>query len=94
MRSWFSLGLSGLLSAQVTNATWAEVAVDKVGGYLQSKSVIIPKDSLMETGGQDSADTSETLIAIADGVGGFMNEGIDPGPFARLLTSTAIELNK
>ena len=48
----------------------------------------------METGGQDSADTSETCIAIADGVGGFMNDGIDPGPFAKLLTSTAIALNK
>ena len=39
------------------------------GGFFQSKTVIIPHDTKLDRGGEDSADASDTLLTVADGVG-------------------------
>ena len=36
-------------------------------------------------GGEDAAVLSENLIAVADGVGGWANNGIDPANYSRRL---------
>ena len=62
--------------------------------FFQSKTVIIPKDAKLKTGGEDSADTSDAVIAVADGVGGWEELGIDSGLFSRELTRTALDAHK
>ena len=95
MQSWLSLGMSALLCASVTNSTWTNSFSDgKLPGYFQSKTVIIPKDKNMATGGQDAAESSETMLVIADGVGGYDDLGIDSGNFARSLAVSAMTVSK
>ena len=65
-----------------------------MGAFFQSKTVIIPKDALMETGGQDAAESSPTALVVADGVGGYSKLGIDSAPFARELTKVALEMHE
>eukprot|EP00353_Schmidingerella_taraikaensis_P018464 CAMPEP_0185605602 /NCGR_PEP_ID=MMETSP0436-20130131/4171_1 /TAXON_ID=626734 ORGANISM="Favella taraikaensis, Strain Fe Narragansett Bay" /NCGR_SAMPLE_ID=MMETSP0436 /ASSEMBLY_ACC=CAM_ASM_000390 /LENGTH=99 /DNA_ID=CAMNT_0028236869 /DNA_START=87 /DNA_END=383 /DNA_ORIENTATION=+ len=48
----------------------------------------------MATGGQDAAESTDTCLVVADGVGGYTKFGIDSAPFARKLTSTAISQHK
>ena len=69
-------------------------AMGSPGGFLQSKTVIIPKDESIKTGGEDSASTSDTLIAVSDGVGGWARLGIDSGKFSRELTRSALEAHE
>ena len=54
--------------------------------YFQSKTVMIPKDDKIHRGGEDSADSSAQMLAVADGVGGWSLQGINPGLFSRELT--------
>jgi len=37
-------------------------------------------------GGEDAYAACNTLIAVADGVGGWANRGVDPGLFSKQLT--------
>ena len=56
------------------------------------KSVIIPHDSKLHRGGEDSATTSPNLLVVADGVGGWASRGVNPGLFSRMLTTRIVEL--
>ena len=67
----------GLLSA---------VSGAPANSFFQSKTVIIPKDSTLQKGGEDSADSSDGLLVVADGVGGWSSRGVDSGIFSRELT--------
>ena len=55
--------------------------------FFQSKTVIIPKDATLEKGGEDSADCSDGLLVVADGVGGWAARGIDSGIFSKKMTA-------
>ena len=47
---------------------------------------MIPHDEKVHKGGEDAFTASERLIAVADGVGGWANQGVDPGLFSKQLT--------
>ena len=46
----------------------------------------IPHDDKVYKGGEDAWTASDRLIAVADGVGGWANQGVDPGLFSKQLT--------
>ena len=46
----------------------------------------LPHDDKVYKGGEDAFTASERLIAVADGVGGWANKGVDPGLFSKQLT--------
>jgi len=52
----------------------------------QSKTVIIPHDDKKHRGGEDAADSCDTLLTVADGVGGWGLRGVNPGLFSMELT--------
>ena len=58
--------------------------------FFQSKTVIIPKDETIKKGGEDSADSADGLLTVADGVGGWALRGIDSGLFSREVTKTVL----
>ena len=62
--------------------------------FFQSKTVIIPKDATIEKGGEDSAETDDHVLVVADGVGGWGKHGIDAGLFAKELTKDVVAANK
>ena len=45
----------------------------------------IPHDSKKEKGGEDGWCATDRLIAVADGVGGWAEQGVDPGLFSKQL---------
>ena len=45
----------------------------------------IPHYKKRERGGEDSWIVADKLIAVADGVGGWNNKGVDPGIFTKEL---------
>jgi len=47
---------------------------------------LIPHDEKAYKGGEDAYCVTDTLIAMADGVGGWANRGVDPGLFSKQLT--------
>ena len=59
--------------------------------FFQSKTVIIPKDEAIQKGGEDSADSSDSLLTVADGVGGWALQGVDSGVFSREVTKTILQ---
>ncbi|KAL3923342.1 MAG: hypothetical protein SGILL_001708, partial [Bacillariaceae sp.] len=56
------------------------------------KTVIIPHDQKKHRGGEDAASTSDRILVVADGVGGWANKGVNPGLYSKLLTKTIVEL--
>ena len=48
----------------------------------------------MAKGGEDSADSSSTLLTVSDGVGGWTLRGIDPGLFSKKLTRHLVDLSE
>jgi len=52
--------------------------------------VIIPADDKKHRGGEDSADADETLLVVADGVGGWAMQGVNPGLFSAELTASML----
>ena len=44
-----------------------------------------PHDDKVHKGGEDAYCITDTLIAVADGVGGWADRGIDPGLFSKQL---------
>ena len=62
--------------------------------FFQSKTVIIPADDKRHRGGEDSADSTETALVVADGVGGWALHGVNPGLFSASLTSHAVDLHE
>jgi protein phosphatase PTC7 len=63
-----------------------------VGAYFIHKTVIIPHDQKKHRGGEDAAAASDTVLVVADGVGGWARQNINPGLYSKLLTETIIEL--
>ena len=51
----------------------------------KSGTACIPHDSKRHKGGEDAYTTSDKLIAVADGVGGWADMGVDPGLFSKQL---------
>lgn len=43
----------------------------------------LPHDDKVHKGGEDGWAASERLIAVADGVGGWAEKGVDPGLFSK-----------
>jgi protein phosphatase PTC7 len=56
------------------------------------KTVIIPHDQKKHRGGEDAAATTDRLLVVADGVGGWAKRGVNPGLYSRLLTKTVVDL--
>lgn len=81
----------GLFSWQVSGQPKVEEDVG-VGAYFIHKTVIIPHDQKKHRGGEDAAAASDTLLVVADGVGGWARQNINPGLYSKLLTETIIEL--
>jgi protein phosphatase PTC7 len=54
------------------------------------KTIIIPHDDKKFRGGEDSASTSNHMLIVADGVGGWASKGINPGLYSSLLTKTIL----
>ena len=42
-----------------------------------------PHDDKVHKGGEDAYIATESLIAVADGVGGWADHGVDPGLFSK-----------
>jgi protein phosphatase PTC7 len=56
------------------------------------KTVIIPHDQKKHRGGEDAAATTDRLLVVADGVGGWAKSGVNPGLYSRFLTKTVVDL--
>ena len=61
--------------------------------YFEHKTVLIPADTKLETGGEDAAasSSSDNMLVVADGVGGWSLQGIDAGIFSQRLTEAIVE---
>ena len=53
--------------------------------FFRHKTVIIPHDDKKHRMGEDAALASNNLLVVADGVGGWVRSGIDPGFYSRHL---------
>ena len=51
--------------------------------YFHAAYANIPEKSKAHRGGEDAWILEDHLLAVADGVGGWNNKGVDPGIFAR-----------
>lgn len=47
--------------------------------------LVLPHDDKVHKGGEDAFAATKTLLAVADGVGGWSRKGIDPGLFSKQL---------
>jgi serine/threonine protein phosphatase PrpC len=80
------------VKAQSTPTTEPEIVrTEKDGGvssrYFRFAASNIPHISKKEKGGEDAWVASHNLLVVADGVGGWANEGIDSGLFSKQLVS-------
>ena len=53
--------------------------------------MIIPHDDKKHRGGEDAADSCDTLLTVADGVGSWISRGVNPGLFSGDLTKRIVE---
>jgi len=53
--------------------------------------VIIPHDDKLHRGGEDAADSSDNILVVADGVGGWADRGVNPGIFSGYLTRYLVD---
>ena len=64
------------------------LATDSVErNYFHFGSHVIPHPDKVEKGGEDAFYASKNLIAVADGVGGWNNQGVDPSKYSKTLCS-------
>lgn len=54
---------------------------------LATVSLLIPHPKKKSTGGEDALFATSTNIGVYDGVGGWNDRGIDPGPYARKMAA-------
>jgi len=87
-------GIAGALLVLSAHAQQDSTSLDskthstyRPGAYFDHKTVLIPHDDKKHRGGEDAAATSDTMIIVADGVGGWAQRGIDPGLFSKKLTT-------
>ena len=52
--------------------------------------MIIPHDDKLHRGGEDAADSNDTFLCVADGVGGWADRGVNPGIFSAELTRSML----
>jgi len=79
----------GKLAASITLLNGVEAYAGS-GAFFQSKTVIIPHDDKLHRGGEDAADSTDQVLTVADGVGGWINKGVNPGIFSAKLTRSLI----
>ena len=72
---------------------FAVVTAFEHGAYFESRTIIIPHDDKIHRGGEDSAYATDTMITVADGVGGWERHGVNPGLFSKHLTRTIKNLH-
>lgn len=60
--------------------------------YLATEWAKIPHPDKTDTGGEDAVFATASAIGIADGVGGWANQGIDAGEISRALMNNARKL--
>ena len=82
---WFLLQKRDIWLAYFTKS--AAERAGEVGAYFLHKTVMIPSDNKRWRMGEDAAKGGNTLLVVADGVGGWANKGVDPGIFTRDLVS-------
>ncbi len=56
--------------------------------------MIIPHDDKKHRGGEDAADSCDTLLTVADGVGSWITRGVNPGLFSADLTRRIVEYHQ
>ena len=56
--------------------------------------MIIPHDDKKFRGGEDAAASTDTILTVADGVGGWALKGINPGLFSNELTNSIVEFSQ
>ena len=56
--------------------------------------MIIPHDDKVHRGGEDAAFANDTILVVADGVGGWALKGINPGLFSETLVQTVVEFHE
>ena len=56
--------------------------------------MIIPHDDKRYRGGEDAAGSTDTVLTVADGVGGWSLKGINPGLFSNELTNLIVEFSQ
>ncbi|CAI2371081.1 unnamed protein product [Moneuplotes crassus] len=61
------------------------LSADAFKGKFRSGSTIIPHPEKAYKGGEDALIVKDRLIAVADGVGGWASEGVDPGLYSKQL---------
>jgi protein phosphatase PTC7 len=66
------------------------VGVFALSPYFESRTIIVPHDDKIFRGGEDSAHASDSIIAVADGVGGWADQGVNPGLFSKMLTKLIV----
>ena len=82
MKQRFQFLKSLLTWSPFSEATEAE---QKQSNYLRSAYVNIPHHKKIYKGGEDAWISTDQIVAVADGVGGWNNKGVDPGLFSREL---------
>ena len=83
----FSIGLFAQFTQAAEEAKKPEY---NPGAFFQSKTVIIPHDDKLHRGGEDAADSNDTFLCVADGVGGWADQGVNPGIFSAELTRSML----
>jgi protein phosphatase PTC7 len=69
-------------------------SIPNKGAYFSHKTVIIPHDEKIQRAGEDAAEGTESLLVVADGVGGWADQGVNPGLYSRHLVSGLQSLHK
>lgn len=63
----------------------APAAAQTSGFQFRSGVYLKPHDDKVYKGGEDAYAITDTLISVADGVGGWADRGVDPGLFSKQL---------
>lgn len=81
-----TLSLSRAADVKVEEESPKQINVFNAGVFMN------PHFEKRDKGGEDAATLSENLIAVADGVGGWAQSGIDPANYSRRLCRVIGEL--
>lgn len=77
---------AGIVAFVAATETPVATEIYSPGAYFESRTILIPNDLKIHRGGEDSAHVCDTLIAVADGVGGWETSGVNPGIFSKKFT--------